>query len=366
MEEAAMRVTYAHMGYMNAPVRHMLESLDIEVVETPPVSKRTVELGARHSPEGVCLPYKISMGNLLEGLESGADTVVTMCGAGKCRFGFYGTVQKMSFAQGREIAFHTLDTERLLADLYRFLRQVAPEAGRLATARNIALAVKKLRALDALSDAKNFYAPRADNPQQVIDICDYGTGEIAGGNDFAEVNYCREIVTGTMRSHCRADAPQPPKVALVGEFYVLLEPYVNRWIDNALVRQGVEVKRFVHTGGWAYAKTLLQFLGFFNEEREYMAHAKPYLNHHVGGDGLKSVGTALWSARNGYDGIIHIFPFGCMPEIVAQYALKNVAADYGLPLLTLSIDEHASDVGLATRLEAFVDCIKRKKEGSRL
>jgi predicted nucleotide-binding protein (sugar kinase/HSP70/actin superfamily) len=86
----------------------------------------------------------------------------------------------------------------------------------------------------------------------------------------------------------------------------------------------------------------------------------------VGGDGLKSVGTSLWCARQGYDGIIHAFPFGCMPEIVAQYALRNVAADYGLPLLTLSVDEHASDVGMTTRIEAFVDCIKRKKRRSRL
>ncbi len=361
-----MKVTYAHMGYMNAPVRHMLESLDVEVAAAPPVSRRTVELGARYSPEGVCLPYKISLGNLLEGLDGGADTVVTMCGAGKCRFGFYGTVQKLALARGREIAFHTLDTERLLADLYRFLRQAAPAVGRLAVARNIALAVKKLRALDALYDARNFCAPRAANPQQVIDMCDYGAGEIASGDDFAEVSYCRDLVVGLMRSYCRPAAPQPPKVALVGEFYVLLEPFANHWIENALVRQGVEVKRFVHTGGWAYAKTLLQFLGFFDEEREYLAQARPYLNHHVGGDGLKSVGAALWSARQGYDGIIHIFPFGCMPEVVAQCALKNVAADYGLPLLTLSIDEHASDVGIATRLEAFVDCIMRRNRGSRM
>ncbi len=361
-----MRVTYPHMGNMSAPVRHMLESLAIEVAEAPPISRRTVELGTLHSPEGVCLPYKLNMGNFLEGLERGADTIVTMCGAGKCRFGFYGAVQQTVLAKGREVAFCSLDTERLLPDMYCFLRRAAPAAGRLAVAGSIALAVKKLRALDALSDAKNYFGPRADAPQRIIDLCEYGAGEIALADSFAEVNYSRDLIAGVMSSYCRADAPRPPRVALVGEFYVLLEPYANHWIENALVRQGVEVKKFVRAGGWAYAKTLLQTFGLFNEEREYLEQARPYFNHHVGGDGLKSVGTSLWSARQGYDGIIHAFPFGCMPEIVAQYALKNIAADYGLPLLTLSIDEHASDVGIATRLEAFVDCIKRKKEGSRL
>lgn len=361
-----MKVTYPRMGYMSLPIRHMLDSLGIESVEAPPVSQRTVELGSLHSPEGVCLPYKINMGNFLEGLDQGADTLVTMCGAGKCRFGFYGAVQKIALAQGRRIGFHTLNTEHLLSDLYRFLRRAAPGTGRLAAAGAIALAVRKLRALDAINDAKNRLAPRAPLPGRVVDICEYGAGEIAAADSFAEVAHTRDLIIGVMASHAAGDAPAPPRVALLGEFYVLLEPYANRWIENALVRQGVEVKKFVWTGGWAYAKMLLQTIGLYNEEREYLAQARPYLRHHVGGDGLKSVGTCLWSARQGFDGVIHVFPFGCMPEVVAQYALKNIAADYGLPLLTLSIDEHASDVGITTRLEAFVDCIKRKNGGSRL
>ncbi len=361
-----MKITYPRMGYMGSPVRHMLESLAIEAAEAPPITKRTVELGALHSPEGVCLPYKINMGNFLEGLERGADTIVTMCGAGKCRFGFFGEVQRTALAHGREVTFWSLDTERLLADLYRFLRRAAPGAGFLALTRSISLTVKKLRAIDSLSEARNYYGPRSATPERIIDLYEYGVGEIALGGSFAEVDYSRNLIVDVMGSLCRADAPRPPRVALVGEFYVLLEPYANRWIENALIRQGVEVKRFVHTGGWVYAKTLLQAFGLYNEEREYLAQARPYFSGHVGGDGLKSVGTSLWCARQGYDGIIHAFPFGCMPEIVAQYALRNVAADYGLPLLTLSVDEHASDVGMTTRIEAFVDCIKRKKRRSRL
>jgi len=355
-----MKVSYPHMGYLSAPIRHMLSALAVETVEAPPISGRTMELGALHSPEGVCLPYKINMGNFLEALERGADTLITMCGAGKCRFGFYGAVQKIALAQRRTTGFHMLNTDRLLPDMYSFLRKAAPQAGRLAIAGNIALTAKKLRALDALNDAKNFYGPRADVPDRVIDVCAYGAGEIAAAETFGEVNCTRDLAIGVMRSYCRTAAALP-KVALVGEFYVLLEPFANHWLENALIRQGVEVKKFVYTGKWVYAKTLLQAFGLYNEEKDCLAQARPYLNHHVGGDGLKSVGASLWSVKRGYDGILHVFPSGCMPEIVAQYALKNIAADYGVPLLTLSIDEHASDVGLATRIEAFADCVKRKR-----
>jgi predicted nucleotide-binding protein (sugar kinase/HSP70/actin superfamily) len=349
------------MGYMSAPIAHMLENLNIQVIKTPPITKKTVALGALHSPEGVCLPYKITMGNFIEATEQGADTVVSMCGAGKCRFGFFGAVQKEELAKRQAVNFHTLDTEHLLRDLYRFLRQAAPAASSLAVVRNIALALKKLQALDTINDAKNRYGARALNADKIIDLCTYGAGEIAAGEDFAEVKYTRDIILQVMASHISPPQTTPPKIALVGEFYVLLEPYVNHWIENALVRQGIEVKKFVYTGNWAYSKILLQTLGLYNEEKEYLAQARPYFNHHVGGDGLKSVGTSVWSAKNGYDGIIHVFPFGCMPEVVAQYAMKNVCSDYRLPLLSLSVDEHSSDVGITTRVEAFADCIKRRK-----
>jgi predicted nucleotide-binding protein (sugar kinase/HSP70/actin superfamily) len=359
-----MRISYPHMGYLSSPIRYMLENLDVEVMEAPPISQKTLELGAFHSPEGVCLPYKVSMGNFLEGLEHGADTLVTMCGAGKCRLGFYGAVQKIALAKGGNIKFHTLNTDNLLPDLYRFLREAAPQASRLAVLANIALAVKKLRALDALVEARNFLGARADNPERVLSACEYGAGEIAQAGNFGEVNHVRDLTICMMRSYSAKDKPAPPQVAFVGEFYLLLEPYANHWLETALIRQGIAIKKFIHTGDWAYAKMFLERLGLYREEHEYLAQARPYLNHHVGGDGLKSVGTSLWSARQGYDGIVHVFPLGCMPEVVAQYALKNIAADYGLPLLTLSIDEHASGVGITTRLEAFVDCLKRKKPRS--
>lgn len=355
-----MKVTYPHMGYLSAPIRYMMENLNIEVIEPPPITRKTLELGTQHSPEGVCLPYKITMGNFLESLEAGADTLVTLCGAGKCRFGFYGAVQKTVLGKNRDIQFFTLDTEHLLRDLQRLLGKFAPKAGQLVIGRNIALTVHKLRALDAINEAKSFYGARAAVPQKTLDICEYGAGEIANCETFGEVIDTRDTVIDVMRSY-EQPASAPPKVAFVGEFYVLLEPYANRWLENELIKQGLEVKKFVYTGNWAYAKVLLQTLGIYNEEKEYLREARPYLNYHVGGDGLKSVGTTAWCASRGFAGVIHLFPFGCMPEVVAQYALKNLCEDYKLPLLTLSVDEHASDTGLFTRLEAFADCLKRKQ-----
>lgn len=357
-----MKIAYPHMGYLSIPVNNMLTNLGIEVIETPPITNKTIELGSLYSPEGVCLPYKINMGNFLESIDRGADTLVNVCGAGKCRLGFYNAVQKIQLKKRKDLQYYTVDTNNLFGDLYRLLRKVAPRASRLEILKNIALAVKTLKALDAIHSAKSYYGARATCPDEIINIYNEALRHFRGIQRFSDVENRKHIAVDLMRALSDQAQIQPPKVGLIGEFYVLLEPYVNHMIEDLLVKQGIEVKKFVYTGDWAYSNIFLQFLGFYNEEQAYLDRSKPYLNHPVGGDALKSVGSAQWCARNHYDGIIHIYPFGCMPEIVAQYALKNIVADHNLPLLSISLDEHSSDVGIITRLEAFADCIKRKKQ----
>jgi len=62
------------------------------------------------------------------------------------------------------------------------------------------------------------------------------------------------------------------------------------------------------------------------------------------------------------DGMIHIFPFTCMPELVAQTILTKVQKDLDIPILTLVIDEHTAMGGVETRLEAFVDLLERRRK----
>ena len=60
-----------------------------------------------------------------------------------------------------------------------------------------------------------------------------------------------------------------------------------------------------------------------------------------------------------YDGIIHLAPFTCMPEIVAQNIMLTTKED--IPVLTILCDEQIAKPGVLTRLEAFVDLLERKR-----
>jgi len=73
------------------------------------------------------------------------------------------------------------------------------------------------------------------------------------------------------------------------------------------------------------------------------------------------VGGAIDFARKGYDGVVHVMPFTCMPEIVAQGILTRVSRDLSFPILTLIFDEHTGEAGVNTRLEAFVDLLQARR-----
>jgi len=60
-----------------------------------------------------------------------------------------------------------------------------------------------------------------------------------------------------------------------------------------------------------------------------------------------------------YDGLIHLAPFTCMPEIVAQNIMPSTKEN--IPVLTILCDEQIAKPGMLTRLEAFVDLLERKR-----
>ncbi|MFZ5597265.1 MAG: acyl-CoA dehydratase activase-related protein [Bacillota bacterium] len=69
--------------------------------------------------------------------------------------------------------------------------------------------------------------------------------------------------------------------------------------------------------------------------------------------------------RGSVDGIIHLTAFGCGPDSMVDKLMELSAREHpNVPFMSITIDEHTGDAGIATRLEAFVDMVKRKKEAA--
>ncbi len=79
---------------------------------------------------------------------------------------------------------------------------------------------------------------------------------------------------------------------------------------------------------------------------------------------MESVGEKV--RRTGdYDGIIHLAPLTCMPEVIAQNIMPFTREN--IPVLTLVCDELMGKAGVLTRVEAFVDLFKRcRNQGFRV
>lgn len=351
------RVTFPHMGNLWIPARAFFQEMGLEVVVPPKNSKKTLDLGIKYSPEFACLPLKINLGNFIEALERGADTIVMGGGCGPCRFGYYGEVQQAILKElGYDVRMIVLEPD--LIQGYRELRDLFGgfplkrlfNAGKLAW--NKILALDEIHRLVLKRRASERVAGQVDKLYNAFLAKLDQTMSVDGINRLKR-EY-RELVDDTRGKFKRG---MEIKIGLVGEIYLIIEPFVNLEIEKKLGQLGATVEKEVYISNW-----LSHFLHLDNEMEAITKAAEPYLRSFVGGHGIDSVGNAVRYARRGFDGVIHIGPFTCMPEIVAQTILPEVSQREGIPFISLFFDEHSGDAGLITRLEAFIDLIGRRKK----
>jgi predicted nucleotide-binding protein (sugar kinase/HSP70/actin superfamily) len=101
------------MGEAYIAVKGMFDDLGLESIIAPFTTEDTLRLGAKESPECVCLPFKITLGNYIKSLEAGADTIVITGSCGPCRFGYYGPLQKQILEDmGYDVDFIIIDPPR--------------------------------------------------------------------------------------------------------------------------------------------------------------------------------------------------------------------------------------------------------------
>lgn len=355
-----MKITFPHMGNMYIPLKTLFELMGFEVISPPLCTKKTLELGVKYSPEFACLPLKINIGNFIEALEKGADTIVMAGGIGPCRFGYYGEVQREILKKlGFNFEIIILEPPKgHFLDLAKKLRSIVNikallHASKIAWIKAVLLdevdnRSSKIRAVEnKMGDTDKMYNTL------VKKIDDTNSSE---GLDTLKLEIAQKFNSIPVN-----DEKTPPKVGVVGEIYTVLEPFVNLNIEKQLGELGVEVYRSIYITDWV-RENLFPSILRPKEHKQILELAKPYINCFIGGHGQETVAQVVNYSRHGFDGVIQLLPFTCMPEIVAKSVLPRVSKAYNIPVMTLVLDEHSSETGFRTRLEAFVDMINHKKE----
>jgi predicted nucleotide-binding protein (sugar kinase/HSP70/actin superfamily) len=359
-----MKITFPHMGNLAIALKAMFEALELEVILPPKTNQQTIALGSKYAREGACLPFKINLGNYLQAFELGADAIVMLGGSGPCRFGYFGRLHQAILQDlGYNFPMLILEKGNFKANIDHLRQQAGgkswPEVGQA-----IRLGWSMLKAMDGVEGETHLVRPWEQERGATSRIYQEFLESLAEAKSSGDVEQCRAEALGALNHLLKAEKGQsknkarPLKIGLVGDIYMLLEPVCNAHIEEFLGELGVEVTRSIYLSHWV--STNLIGLERTSYGKGLLRAARPFLGSTVGGHGLDSVGNTVNYAAQGYDGVIQILPLTCMPEIVAKGILPKVSATCGIPVLNLVVDENSSDVGMKTRVEAFVDMLARK------
>ena len=362
-----MKVTFPHMGHMYICLKALFRYLNVDVVVPPMPSKKTMTLGTQHSPEFACLPLKINMGNFIEAYEKGADTIIMAGGVGPCRFGYYAQVQREILEDlGYNMKMVVLEPpQKHISELLIKIKEVTGNSSWFDIIRAIRFAWYKARAVDGVEYIVHRVRPREIEPGSVEEVFKNALIWIDNAENKKELADAVKKAESALHRVPVDNSRTPLRIGIVGEIYVMLEPFVNLEVERNLGRLGVEVERSIYLSEWINDHL---FMGLLKMKGSKLAraYAPPYINHFVGGHGQETIGSTILFARENYDGVIQVQPFTCMPEIVAESILPTVSRDHGIPTFCLIVDEHSGDAGVMARLEAFVDLLARKQPERKL
>jgi len=355
-----VKATFPHLAHLDIALGVLYPTLGVEIVPPPPISKKTIEMGVKLAPQNACFPLKVTLGNFLEGIERGADTVFMAGGVGPCRFGYYGQVQKIIIEDmGHDVRFILLDHPRY--GWRQFLDAIKVMMGGrfslVRAKRAVTLAWQILRFTEELENYRRSLRCQVEDKATLDTMVEETLDRLRSVEEIRTLANIRDEARANLRDFPRRQREGMIRVGIVGEVYIAQEKRINFNIDRLLGDLGVYVHNSVST-----VEYILHTLPFFRSRDKHEAWqlARPYLNRFVGGEGIDSVGSTVRYAQWGFDGVVHLYPFTCMPEVVAKGIMNQVGKDYDLPILHLAIDEHAGEAGLVTRVEAFVDVLERR------
>jgi predicted nucleotide-binding protein (sugar kinase/HSP70/actin superfamily) len=298
------------------PWRAFLENLGAEVVVSPPANRATLEAGLAYTIPETCLPLKLFFGHVraligqcdallapsIERYAPGATNCAKLIG-----------LPDMLRATMCDLP-PLIDPAVDLSEGPRGFVALALRVGRAFTHNPMLIRDAALAALEAHRQA------RADLAAARITPADFSPSQ-SRGSPF----------------------PQPHSsltIAIVGHPYNLYDPFANHNLLMRMTRLGAEILTPERLGPIPGAD-------YWTFEYEFVGAAQAAV------------------AQNGINGLLAVLAFGCGPDAVMVEQVRQTAIEAGVPVMTLTLDEHTGEAGLVTRLEAFVDMLfwRRRRDG---
>ena len=362
-DKKKLKVAFPHMGNICIAWAAALKKVGVEPFIPPYTSKKTLSLGTKHSPEAICLPYKLILGNFIEAIEGGADYVAMISSPGICRLGEYGSCIKNALTDlGYNDKYIDLTLYDGIQGMYRFLKEITGKNDPVLFMRAIVIAIRKVFVMDDLDARLSYLRAREVHSGEAEKYFNKAVKYIMEANSNRALDRAKKLAFDELNK-TEIDANREVlHVDLTGEIYIVCDDFSNQNIVRELGKMGVEVRRSLTVSSFLKDAIIPKM---FRKGETHLQRAnrmaKPYLLRDIGGDSLECVSDVVYADQRGIDGIIHVSPFTCMPEIMSQNIFPAMRENCDIPILPLIMDEQTGKAGYLTRLEAFVDLMRRRK-----
>ncbi len=142
--------------------------------------------------------------------------------------------------------------------------------------------------------------------------------------------------------------PKPDlNIALVGYPYAVYDHYINAGLLKLLQKEG----------GRVFTQEMLTQAQMEREAETLPKNMFWYFSNQV------VYGALHYLRRSEIDGIIHVTTFACGPDSMVDRLIEIEAKKRSQkPYLSIMIDEHSGDAGVRTRVEAFLDMLRYRRD----
>ena len=342
------------MGDYYIPVKYLFKHItNLEIIDAPKITNKTIEIGSKYSPDFVCTPFKYTLGTMIESCDKGANVLIQA--GGGCRYGYYSELQKQIL---KDLDYNVILLNLTTAGhtepvrIYKELRKVT-KINILKSLYYLLITRKMVEYMDNIDDyiRKNIGFEIEKNSFNNLKKDMLNSFSNAKGYFDLRKKYKKYLKEF---KNIKTNKPNNPiRIAVIGELYTIMEPFSNYYLENELAQKGIEITRFTNVDYLLFRK---------KKEIKKMLKKNTDIKYKMGADASDNICRTRMLCEEGYDGIIHIKSSFCTPEIGAMPIINKICNSYKIPVIFFSFDSNTSEVGIKTRLEAFYDMLEMRKK----
>lgn len=354
-----LKISTSQIGFLGVAMKTLARELGHDWVDPDRPGLDGLVRTRRLSPEYCCYPFRLALADCLSALDKGADTIVFFGGKGICRLAMYQAAQReILVREGRRFKAHVVSGS-IRASLYGILREESPYRDSWTYTPRTFLGfwkfMYKLKIIERWRKALLETRPYAVDKSTATGLFNELIGELDRTHGtFAIIRLGRR---GVRRLRALPQDRSVPllKVGIIGESYACIDEFTNRRIIERLNHMGIEVVSPISEYMFMSVVTRL----YYKTQAKLLKKARVFFGAPGGGDSLLSVAHAVEFADR-MDGILHLYPFTCLPETSVRQVIEPYLIRRNVPYLHISLDEQTGEEGFSTRLETFVDMIRMR------